>query len=77
MGEMSNIKGMLMEEMKKPIIPELRKLRIGEQVTFPIEQYGSVSVAICRLRKELAREHWDVVKRENPEEYEITIIRIA
>lgn len=67
-----------MEEMTRtPISPELRKLRVGDQTTFPIERYGSVMAVISRLKKELLREGWNVRTIENKKLYELKVIRVS
>lgn len=67
-----------MEEVRtKPITPELRKLKLGESVTYPIEQYGSVKSVISRLRKELVRSNWNVRATTDTDKYEVTVKRIS
>lgn len=67
-----------MEELiKKPITAELRELRIGDQRTFPIERYSSVSAVVSRLKRELMREKWDVKKIVNKKDCQLTILRIS
>ena len=63
------------EIRKKPISSELRKLRPGGEVTFPVEQRGSVIAVISRLRKDLIREHWDCEIEDVTEKYEIRVKR--
>jgi len=67
-----------MEEVRtKPIAPELRKLKVGESITYPIEQHGSVMSGISRLKKELIRKHWDVRTVTNIDRFEVTVRRIS
>lgn len=63
------------EIRKKPISSELRKLRPGGAVMFPVEQRGSVIAVISRLRKDLIRERWDCEITDVPEQYEIRVTR--
>ena len=63
------------EVKKKPISSELRKLRPGGAVMFPVEQRGSVIAVISRLRKDLIRERWDCEVEDVPEKYEIRVVR--
>lgn len=62
---------------QRPITAELRSLKPGDRVVFPIEMYGSVNAIISRLRRELAREHWEVRadERKNKLDYVVTRIR--
>lgn len=67
-----------MEEVRiKPIAPELRKLKLGESVTFPIEQQGSVRAVISRLKKEMLRKKWNVQAVTHTEKYEVVVSRIS
>lgn len=67
-----------MEEVKtKSITPELRNLKLGECVKFPIEQHSSVMTVISRLRKELVRKHWDVRTETDTKKYEVKVSRIS
>ena len=61
---------------KRPITAELRSLRPGERAVFPIEMYGSVNAIIHRLRKELAREHWEVRADELHSKFQYVVTRL-
>lgn len=63
------------EVRKKPISSELRKLRPGGEVVFPIEQRSSVMAVISRMRKDLIRERWDCDVVDVPEKYELRVKR--
>lgn len=67
-----------MEEVtKKPISGELRNLKVGGAVVFPMEQRSSVMSTVSRLRKDLIRKSWncriDIVKSK----YEVIVTRIS
>lgn len=67
-----------MEELiKKPITAELRDMRIGDRMTFPMERYGSVTAVISRLKRELMREKWSVKKIVDNKDCSITILRVS
>lgn len=67
-----------MEEVRiKPIAPELRKLKLGESITFPIEQQGSVRAVISRLKREMMRKHWNARAITNTNKYEVVVSRIS
>lgn len=66
-----------MEKEKKPITAELREMRIGDRLTFPIDRYGSVMAVVYRLKKELMREKWKVKKIVNEKDCNITLIRVC
>lgn len=67
-----------MEELiKKPITAELRELRIGDRLTFPMERYSSVITVVSRLKRELMREKWDVKKIVNKNDCSLTVIRVS
>ena len=67
---------MVMAEIrKKPISSELRKLRPGGAVMFPVEQRSSVLAVISRLRKDLIRERWDCEVVDVKEKYAIRVTR--
>lgn len=67
-----------MEEIKtKPIAPELRNMKLGESIAFPIEQRGSVMSVISRLKKELVRKHWNVRTVTDTSNYEVKVHRIS
>lgn len=67
----------MQEVKKKPISRELRNLKVGGVIVFPIEQRSSVLSCVSRLRKDLIREHWtckvDVVNSK----YEVVVTRIS
>lgn len=67
-----------MEELiKKPITAELRELRIGDRMTFPMERYSSVTTVVSRMKRELMREKWNVKKIVNKNDCSLTIIRVS
>lgn len=67
-----------MDEMTRtPISPELRKLRVGDQMAFPIERYGSVMAVISRLKKELIRDRWDVRTIQDKKNFELKVLRVS
>nr|DAG54602.1 MAG TPA: hypothetical protein [Caudoviricetes sp.] len=70
-------KGIMAEVKTKPITPELRKLKLGESIVYPIEQHSSVMSVISRLRKELIRNHWDVRTETDTSRYEVKVSRIS
>lgn len=35
--------------MKKPIVPIIRNMRIGDVEIWPIERYDTVRISVCRL----------------------------
>ena len=41
-----------MENTKKPIAPELRKLECGEPISYPIRRASSVETTIGRIQRE-------------------------
>lgn len=63
------------EVRKKPISSELRKLRPGGVVIFPIEQRSSVMSVISRMRHDLIRERWDCDVEELTDKYELKVTR--
>ena len=69
--------GIMVEVKTKPIAPELRKLKLGESVIFPIEQHGSVMSVISRLRKELIRSHWNVRTETDTSRFEVKVSRVS
>lgn len=40
------------EQVKEPIAPKLRMMRIGETVVYPIERYTNVQNTLTRVRRE-------------------------
>lgn len=68
---------MRMEEVKrKPITAELRGMKPGERVNFPIESFGSVKAVISRLRVELVRDHWDARIDKIENQYKCVVTRL-
>lgn len=67
----------MVEVKTKSITPELRKLKLGESVAFPIEQHSSVMTVVSRLRKELLRNHWNVRTETDTSRYEVKVSRIS
>lgn len=65
----------MQEVTRKPISGELRNLRVGGAAVFPIEQRSSVITIVNRLRKDLIRTKWNCVLKENPNKFELTVIR--
>lgn len=61
---------------RTPITAELRSLRPGDKAVFPIEKYGSVNAIIHRLRRELAREHWEVRAHEIESKFQYVVTRV-
>lgn len=69
-------KGGDMEQIaKKPITPELRKLKPGQKTEFPIEQCSSVTAIVSKLRKDMARIGWDAEVKSNIDNYTVTVHR--
>lgn len=63
-----------------PIAPTLKSLKVGEICEFPAEQRTSALATVYRLRKQYARQGWDVeqVDVENDsDEYSIKFRRIS
>lgn len=60
----------------RPITAELKSLKPGEKAVFPIENYGSVNAIISRLRRELAREHWNVRADELRDQFKYVVTRL-
>lgn len=63
-------------EEKKPITKELRALKIGESVEFPIERRSSVVATAQRLKKDLIRIGWNFKLVDNTEDFTVSVIRI-
>ena len=40
------------EQVKEPIAPKLKQMRIGETVAYPIERYTNVQNTLTRVRRE-------------------------
>lgn len=67
----------MVEVTKKPISGELRNLNVGGIAVFPMEQRSSVMSVISRFRKDLIREKWNCIVKENKSKYEIVVTRIS
>jgi len=65
------------EIAKKPISGELRNLRVGGTVVFPMEQRSSVMSVISRLRRDLIRERWNCAVKERRSSFELVVTRIS
>jgi len=64
------------EVRKKPISGELRNLGVGGMAEFPIEQRSSVITVVNKLRRELIRNHWDCIIKDNLSKYQVEVTRI-
>lgn len=63
-----------------PIAPTLKSLKVGETAEFPAEQRTSALATVYRLRKQYARQGWDVEMLEDEScsnEYLIKFKRIS
>lgn len=63
-----------------PIAPTLKALKVGEIAEFPAEQRTSALATVYRLRKQYARQGWDVEMLEdesNVNEFAIKFRRIS
>lgn len=77
MAEVSVGKGRTAEVMpKQPISLTLRRLGVGECVTFPYEQRSSVISIMSRIRKEMARYGWQCSYEDLEEEFLVKVTRI-
>lgn len=63
-------------EEKKPITKELRALKIGESVEFPIERRSSVVATAQRLKKDLIRVGWNFKLVDNTDDFTVSVVRI-
>lgn len=66
----------MIEVQRKPITSILRKLDVGGEARFPIEQRSSLSATISKLRHDLCRNKWDCVTEENRDSFEIKVRRV-
>lgn len=78
MGVLYNltISYMTEEVRKKPISGELRSLKVGGVVVFPMEQRSSVMSVISRFRRDLIRENWNCKVDEVKSRCELVVTRI-
>lgn len=64
-----------LEVKKLPIMPTLRKLEVGEDCTFPIEQRSSVVVLLQRMRTENMRVGWDAELETDTDAFTVKVTR--
>jgi hypothetical protein len=65
-----------LEVKKLPIMPTLRKLDVGGECEFPIEQRSSVVVLLQRMRTENMRIGWDAEMTTDTDAFTVSVKRV-
>lgn len=66
-----------METQPLPVASTLRKLEIGEEAVFPIEQRSSILTTLSRFRTDYARQGWDAEATTNKLNFTVVVKRIS
>lgn len=66
-----------MEAQPLPVAATLRKLEIGEEAVFPIEQRSSILTTLSRFRTDYARLGWDAEATTNKLNFTVVVKRIS
>lgn len=59
------------------VAPTLRKMKVGDVVSFPIEQRSTVLNTLSRFRSDYARIGWDAVSETDKTEFVVKVTRIG
>lgn len=60
-----------------PVASTLRGLKIGQSVTFPIEQRSTVLNTITRFRSDYSRSGWDATTQTNKQQFSVIVTRVS
>lgn len=66
-----------MEVQPLPVAPTLRKLKIGGEAVFPIEQRSSILTTLSRFRTDYARQGWDAEAVTNKLNFTVVVKRVS
>ena len=66
-----------MEAQPLPVAATLRKLEIGEEAVFPIEQRSSILTTLSRFRTDYARQGWDAEATTNKLNFTVVVKRVS
>lgn len=61
-----------MEQVKKPITPTLKNMKVGETETWPIERLDTVRISVGRVAAMRRREGWKFVTNIRGLVFEVT-----
>lgn len=59
-----------------PVSSTLRKLKVGDKATFPIEQRSTVLNTLSRFRSDYMRQGWDAEAVTNKHDFTVIVTRI-
>lgn len=59
-----------------PVSSTLRKLKVGDKATFPIEQRSTILNTLSRFRSDYMRQGWDAEAVTNKQDFTVVVTRI-